>query len=108
MVVWFVIFTSLICWSSFCALSLPPPLALLPAVSTGTGGIKASCVLFVLLFCCCCCCLSQEAERAKENLNGKKALGKKIIVDWAKQDQGAMKNVSGVTECEWVRESVSE
>jgi len=44
-------------------------------------------VIFLLL-------LSQEAERAKENLNGKKALGKKIIVDWAKQDQGALKNVS--------------
>ena len=36
----------------------------------------------------------QEAEKAKDNLDGKKALGKKIIVDWAKQDQGAARNVS--------------
>lgn len=39
--------------------------------------------------------LLQEAEKAKAFLHGKKALGKKIIVDWAKQDQGASKkNVS--------------
>ena len=36
----------------------------------------------------------QEAEKAKAVLDGKIALGKKIIVDWARQDQGAKKGVS--------------
>lgn len=46
----------------------------------------------------------QEAERAKGALHGKKALGKRIIVDWARQDQGAAKkNVSSV---HWSRDVV--
>ena len=37
----------------------------------------------------------QEAETAKAGLDGKKALGRKLIVDWAKVDQGpSKKNVS--------------
>ena len=36
----------------------------------------------------------QEAERAKSALDGKKALGKKIVVDWARYDPASKKNVS--------------
>ena len=36
----------------------------------------------------------QEAEKAKGALDGKLALGKKVVVDWARQDQGAKKSVS--------------
>ena len=37
----------------------------------------------------------QEAENAKTGLDGKRALGKKIIADWARVDHGAIKkNVS--------------
>ncbi len=42
-----------------------------------------------------CFCVTQEAERAKVGLDGKKALGRKIIVDWARTDYGlAKKTVS--------------
>ena len=37
----------------------------------------------------------QEAERAKAALDKKKVLGKRIVVDWARTDLGAIKkNVS--------------
>ena len=37
----------------------------------------------------------QEAEKAKAALDKKKVLGKKIVVDWARTDLGAVKkNVS--------------
>lgn len=50
----------------------------------------------------------EEAEKAKGALDGKKALGKRIIVDWARQDQGAAKkNHQAVSET-WDASSVSE
>ena len=36
----------------------------------------------------------QEAERAKAQLNGKVALGKKLVVDWARPDLYGKKIVS--------------
>ena len=35
----------------------------------------------------------KEAEKAKAALDGKKALGKKIVVDWARFDPASKKNV---------------
>ena len=36
----------------------------------------------------------QEAQNAKKALRGKKALGQKLVVDWAKPDVVPSKNVS--------------
>jgi RNA recognition motif-containing protein len=36
----------------------------------------------------------EEAEKAKAALDGKKALGKKIVVDWARIDPATKKNAS--------------
>ena len=36
----------------------------------------------------------KEAEKAKAALDGKKALGKKIVVDWARIDPATKKNAS--------------
>ena len=45
----------------------------------------------------------QEAEKAKAALDKKKVLGKRIVVDWAKTDLGAVKkNVSSVLSVEVV------
>jgi len=49
----------------------------------------------------------EEAEKAKAVLDGKIALGKKIIVDWARQDQGAKKSGNSVSET-WDASTVSE
>ena len=40
--------------------------------------------------------LTQEAEQAKANLHGKKALGQKLVVDWAKPDAAPSKTVSTI------------
>lgn len=50
----------------------------------------------------------EEAERAKTALDGKKALGKRIIVDWARQDQGAAKKNQHTVSETWDASSVSE
>ena len=50
--------------------------------------------------------LLQEAEKAKETMNGKVALGKNIIVDWARPDQYIKKTGNTVSET-WDASSVS-
>ena len=42
------------------------------------------------------CVFAQEAEKAKSALDGKRALGKKIVVDWARLDPATKKNVKRI------------
>jgi RNA recognition motif-containing protein len=49
----------------------------------------------------------QEAEQAKANLHGKKALGQKLVVDWAKPDAAPSKTVEA-TSLTWCASDVSE
>ena len=55
----------------------------------GGGGGK------LMLYChCIALVLMQQAERAKAALNGKKALRRRVAVEWARPDEGAKKGVS--------------
>ena len=48
-----------------------------------------------MLYChCIALVLMQQAERAKAALNGKKALRRRVAVEWARPDEGAKKGVS--------------
>lgn len=60
---------------------------LFPLSNLGGGKLMLYCHYIALV-------LMQQAERAKAALNGKKALRRRVAVEWARPDEGAKKGVS--------------